>query len=275
MSNVKRESIQLVLCDMDGTLLLPDHSISAANVRAVKQLQDAGVHFTLASGRPPRAMREQIAQLGIKLPTAAFNGGVLVDAQGHYLLSHHVPIAAVRHTLALLSDYPVDVWVFADDQWYLKSTEGPMVAHEQSAMGYAPVVVESFEPHLHRVDKIVGASRDAELLIELEQQLHGLLEGEALASRSQAFYLDVTALKANKGDALVALADLMAVSLRHTMAIGDGGNDPAMFAKAGLSVAMGQADESIRKQADEVTGSNVEDGVAQAIERFILNIGSQ
>ncbi len=59
------------------------------------------------------------------------------------------------------------------------------------------------------------------------------------------------------------------------MAIGDGGNDPAMFAKAGLSVAMGQADESIRKQADEVTGSNVEDGVAQAIERFILNIGSQ
>ena len=150
-----------------------------------------------------------------------------------------------------------------------------MVAHEQSALGYAPVVVESFEPHLHRVDKIVGASRDAELLIELEQQLHGLLEGEALASRSQALYLDVTALKANKGDALVALADLMAVSLRHTMAIGDGGNDPAMFAKAGLSVAMGQADESIRKQADEVTGSNVEDGVAQAIERFILNIGSQ
>ena len=96
------------------------------------------------------------------------------------------------------------------------------------------------------------------------------MSGLAVASRSQACYLDITALKANKGDALVTLADFLNVPLSRTAAIGDGGNDPAMFHRAGLSIAMGQAPEEIRKQAMHVTASNVEDGVAQTIERFIL-----
>ena len=108
------------------------------------------------------------------------------------------------------------------------------------------------------------------MLVALEQQLQLLLSGEASASRSQARYLDITALKANKGDALATLAEHLGVPLARTVAIGDGGNDPAMFHRAGLSIAMGQADAHIREQAMHVTGSNVEDGVAQAIEQLIL-----
>ena len=270
MSDVKHDSIELVLCDMDGTLLRPDHTLSEATVKAVRQLQKTGVYFTLASGRPPRAMLDQIAQLDIKLPTAAFNGAVLVDANGRYLESHHLPVEAVRHSLKVLAAHPVDLWVFADDEWYLRDPNGPMVAHEKSALGYGPVWVDSFEPHVHRVDKIVAASHNVQLLIDLEHRLQRELTGKALASRSQAFYLDITALKANKGEALKALAQRLNVPLSRTMAIGDGGNDPAMFERAGLSIAMGQADESIRLQADHVTGTNVQDGVVQALERFIL-----
>ena len=270
MSGVKQEPIELVLCDMDGTLLLPDHTISPRNLAAVKALQAAGIHFTLATGRPPRAMREFIRQLGIELPTAGFNGGVLVNADGSYLQSHHLPYEAVLKTLALLAEHEVEVWVFADDEWLLRDPLGPMVAHEQQGLGYAPLAVESFEPYLHRVDKIVATTSNAPLLVELEQRLQLLLSGEASASRSQSRYLDITALKANKGDALVALAEHLGVPLERTVAIGDGGNDPAMFHRAGLSIAMGQADAQIREQAMQVTGSNVADGVAQAIERFIL-----
>lgn len=270
MSGVKQEPIELVLCDMDGTLLLPDHTISPRNLAAVKALQAAGIHFTLATGRPPRAMREFIRQLGIELPTAGFNGGVLVNADGSYLQSHHLPYEAVLKTLALLAEHEVEVWVFADDEWLLRDPLGPMVAHEQQGLGYAPLVVDSFEPYLHRVDKIVATTSNAPLLVALEQQLQLLLSGEASASRSQARYLDITALKANKGDALATLAEHLGVPLARTVAIGDGGNDPAMFHRAGLSIAMGQADAHIREQAMHVTGSNVEDGVAQAIEQLIL-----
>ena len=113
--------------------------VSEATVKAVRQLQKTGVYFTLASGRPPRAMLDQIAQLDIKLPTAAFNGAVLVDANGRYLESHHLPVEAVRHSLKVLAAHPVDLWVFADDEWYLRDPNGPMVAHEKSALGYGPV----------------------------------------------------------------------------------------------------------------------------------------
>ncbi|MNG26344.1 Sugar phosphatase YidA [compost metagenome] len=86
-------------------------------------------------------------------------------------------------------------------------------------------------------------------------------------------YLDVTAMQANKGDALATLAEFLGVSLGQTAAMGDGGNDPAMFHRAGLSIAMGQAEEAVKRQADVVTGANTEDGAAQAIERYILNAG--
>ena len=81
---------------------------------------------------------------------------------------------------------------------------------------------------------------------------------------------EVTSPQANKGQALVTLAAFLGVDLAHTAALGDGGNDPAMFHKAGLSIAMGQAQEEVRRQADRVTASNVDDGAAQAIERYIL-----
>ena len=97
-----------------------------------------------------------------------------------------------------------------------------------------------------------------------------LVEGQAQVSRSQPVYLDVTAMRANKGDALATLAGFLGVPLQQTAAMGDGGNDPAMFHRAGLSIAMGQAEEEVRRQADVVTGANTEDGAALAIERYIL-----
>jgi hydroxymethylpyrimidine pyrophosphatase-like HAD family hydrolase len=108
------------------------------------------------------------------------------------------------------------------------------------------------------------------LLIELEAQLLPKVEGQAQVSRSQPVYLDVTAMQANKGAALATLAEYLGVALEQTAALGDGGNDPAMFHRAGLSIAMGQAEEAVKRQADLVTGPNTEDGAAQAIERYIL-----
>ncbi|MNR59963.1 putative phosphatase YwpJ [compost metagenome] len=77
-------------------------------------------------------------------------------------------------------------------------------------------------------------------------------------------------MKANKGEALATLAAFLGVPLQKTAAMGDGGNDPAMFHVAGLSIAMGQAEEAVKRQADVVTGANTEDGAAQAIKRYIL-----
>jgi Cof subfamily protein (haloacid dehalogenase superfamily) len=259
---------------MDGTLLLPDHSLSQRTVDAVRSLREAGVLFSLATGRPPRAMLQQIEALGVDLPTAAFNGGTIVNPDGSVLVAHYLPVTVALITLTLFADVPdIEVWVFSGGDWLVKDPSGPMVPREQHGLGYPPVMVESFEPYLEQIDKIVATSHNTQLLIELEAQLLPQVEGQAQVSRSQPVYLDVTAMQANKGQALATLAEFVGVPLAQTAALGDGGNDPAMFHCAGFSIAMGQAEEAVKRQADVVTGANTEDGAAQAIERYILNAG--
>lgn len=270
MSAPSNHLIQLVLSDMDGTLLMPDHSLSPAVIEAVAQLRAAGVKFTLASSRPPRAMRQQIEALGIDLPTAAFNGGVLINADGSELQSHWVDRDAVDICLALFAEHALDVWVFADDQWLARDRKAEYFPKELHALGYEPLIVEDFTPYLDRVHKMVATSGNFQLLVDLEQQLQAPLHGKAIAARSQRYYLDITAVLANKGEALATLAERLGIELANTAVLGDGGNDVAMFKRAGFSVAMGQGEQVVREQADAVTASNAEDGVAQAIHQLIL-----
>jgi len=92
----------------------------------------------------------------------------------------------------------------------------------------------------------------------------------ATVLRSQLYYLDITHPKANKGDALIELAQAAGVPVARTAAIGDGSNDVPMFRQAGLAIAMGQAGAAVREAADRVTTSNQEDGLAQTIDQWIL-----
>ncbi|MBD1589239.1 HAD family hydrolase [Pseudomonas typographi] len=263
--------IRLVLSDMDGTLLMPDHSISQPVKDAVALLRSKGCRVSLASSRPPRAMRAQVQALGIDdVPTAAFNGGTLVKPDGSYLLQHFVEPVAVKRALALFAQYPVSVWLFADDQWLVTELAAHYLQREHAALGYGPTQVADFTPYLDRVDKIVATCADFALLERLEGLAQGALQGQALAARSQAYYLDITALQANKGDALASLAKHLGIGLEQTAAIGDGPNDVAMFRRAGLAIAMGQGSEEVIAQAGAVTGSNTEHGVATAITQYIL-----
>ncbi|MDH0744893.1 HAD family hydrolase [Pseudomonas sp. GD03842] len=262
--------IRFMLSDIDGTLLRPDHSLSQANIDAVRKLRDAGIRFTVASSRPPRAMRRQIEALGIDLPTVSFNGANIVNPDGSLLKAHRIDPVAARTSLDLFADQPVSVWVFADDQWLLLDPLGDYVEHERTTLGYDFVQVQHFDEYIDRIDKIVAASKDFELLKRLEAQLNPLIADTALAARSQAYYLDVTALEANKGAALATLADALGIPLAQAAAIGDAGNDVAMFARAGLAIAMGQAETGVKSHAHHVTGSNLEDGLAMAIERYVL-----
>lgn len=263
-------AIRLVLSDMDGTLLRRDHSLSPAVVEAVKKLQAAGVAFSLASSRPPRAMLEQARMLGVTAPIAGFNGGNLVYPDGRVLEAHTIAPKAVRAALAFFAEHPVDVWLFADGDWLLKSLGAAHLETERHALGYDAVQVEDFEPYLDRVDKIVATTADHALLEQLEVAIQPLVEGQAHAARSQPYYLDITALEADKGKALSRLARHLGVPLEETAVLGDGHNDVAMFKEAGLAIAMGQAGADVREAADVVTQSNEQDGVAVAIERFIL-----
>lgn len=270
MASLGLSELKLLVSDVDGTLVRPDKSLAPVTLEAVSRLHEAGIHFTLISARPPRALQHLVNELGIDVPFGAFNGGNIVSAEGEVLSRNQVPREAVVKALQGLAGEPVEVWLYADDLWLTMDPNGAYVPKETHTLGYGPTIVESFEPYMDRVDKIVAASAASERLVELETALSTSLAGLALAVRSQTYYLDVTALSANKGDGLAALAKHVGVSLAQTAAIGDGHNDIAMFNRAGVSIAMGQGAKEVLEQATYITSSNAEDGLAAAIDRFIL-----
>ena len=97
-----------------------------------------------------------------------------------------------------------------------------------------------------------------------------MIGGEATIVRSQPYYLDMTHPNADKGHAVAALCRRIGVDLRRTAVIGDALNDVAMFARAGFSIAMGQASDEVKARADAVTCANTMDGFANAVDRLIL-----
>ena len=130
--------------------------------------------------------------------------------------------------------------------------------------------MNDFEGALLAAHKIVGVSDDHALLARVETEMLAALGTAATAARSQAYYLDVTHPLANKGVGVRRLAALMGVPMAEIAVIGDGGNDVAMFQESGLSIAMGNASDEVKKHAHFVTGSNDEDGFADAVEKYVL-----
>ena len=133
-------------------------------------------------------------------------------------------------------------------------------------------MAEFDETEFGRALKIVGASHDHPRLAEIEDILQAELGGKALATRSQAYYLDGTNAGANKGGAVRGIAKAMGVPLDRVLTIGDGDNDTPMFDVGGFSVAMGNANSAVQALAAAVTDSCEEDGFAVAIERYVLNV---
>jgi Cof subfamily protein (haloacid dehalogenase superfamily) len=266
-------AIDLLVCDVDGTLVRSDKTVAPATERAVRRLRAAGIGFSAISARPARGMRYPIEVLDIDQPTGAFNGGTIVGPDGAILSAHRLSEATAAQTLALFTAQDVEIWVFADDQWLVVDPDGPFVPRERQAVGFEPVVLPDFGGAIHRVDKIVAASHDHALLARMEESTAAALAGQARAVRSQPYYLDVTAPQADKGHGLVALAQAAGVPLERVAVIGDGHNDVPMFERAGLAIAMGQAAPEVQAAARHVTTGNDADGVAHAIGRFILGDG--
>ncbi len=268
--NAPAGPIKLLISDVDGTLVTPDKVISPLARAAVRALSAAGVAFSVVSARPPRGLAKIAATLGLQLPYAAFNGGSLVSMDGDLIGAERLAVDTARTILKHLAERGIDAWVFAGDSWRLKDPAGPEVGRERKTVGFGPVVVSDFDDVIDQVDKIVGVCRDPILLSAVETEAPSWSNGRALVQRSQAYYLDFTAPLANKGHAVGAICEYAGIETAQTAVIGDMSNDLAMFRAAGFSIAMGQAPDAVKAEADVVTDANSAEGFAHAVERFVL-----
>jgi Cof subfamily protein (haloacid dehalogenase superfamily) len=237
----------------------------------VQRLKDAGIGFTIVSSRPTLGMRFLIEPLAIKLPIGSFNGSAIVDPQSNPIEQHLIPTSAVERSLEVLTEFGVDIWLFTNDLWLTRNGDGEYVPNEKRAIRADPTVVADFAPYLSVACKIVGASSDTALLQRCEAAIQQALGAQATAVRSQSYYLDITPPGCDKGTFVQAMAKRLGISTDAVATIGDMQNDLAMFKKSGLSFAMGNATDDVKKLATHVTASNEDEGFAGAIEMILKN----
>lgn len=261
--------VALVVSDVDGTLLTKDKVLTEGAQTAVKKLRAAGIGFTIVSSRPTIGMGFLLPPLAITLPIGAFNGSSIVDAQLKPVEQHLIPPATAQRSIDVLSEFGVDIWLFTNDQWLTRNPDGEYVPHEKRAIKHDPAIVTDFTPYVTKACKIVGASSDAALLQRCEAAMIEAVGAEATAVRSQTYYLDVTPPGHDKGTFVETIAKRMGVLLTEVATIGDMQNDLAMFAKSGISFAMGNATDDVKQRATHVTETNEHDGFAKAIEKVL------
>jgi len=148
------------------------------------------------------------------------------------------------------------------------------VPNEKRAIRADPTIVDDFSPYVSAACKIVGSSRDFELLVRCEAAMHEALGDQAFAVRSQDYYLDITPPGRDKGTFVTAMAQRLGIPLDAVATIGDMHNDVAMFKVSGLSIAMGNASDEVKSFASRVTTSNEEDGFANAMELILKENGN-
>jgi Cof subfamily protein (haloacid dehalogenase superfamily) len=263
--------IRLLLADVDGTLVTPEKALTEATIAAVNELDEAGVLFALTSGRPPRGMAMLIAPLRIRTPVAAFNGGELVASEDMAVIEQHaIPDRLLGPVVELIRGHGLDAWVYQGSDWYVQDPDGSHVAREAATVQFEPTVRADYEG-LRDAVKIVGVSDDQDAVARAAQAVHDRFGDHVSAARSQPYYVDVTHPRANKGGVADYLARRYDIPEAQIATIGDMPNDVLMFAKSGLSIAMGNADREVQRAARRVTGPNDRDGFAEAVRRFVLS----
>jgi Cof subfamily protein (haloacid dehalogenase superfamily) len=263
--------IRLVALDLDGTLISASLRVSERVKDAIARARTAGVNFTMVTGRMFAAAKPFARAIGIDGPIVCYQGAATyVVATGERLFHYPLPVSVTEDVLATALADGVRALGYHDDTLYADGTDAYTKEYTDLARVDAHVVgsLQDFFRE-RRSTKVVCVTdiRNADAYVE---RLKSLLGERAYVTRSQPQFVEVIDPGVDKGRALAAVAELYGVQIDETMAIGDSWNDVPLLAAAGFSVAMGTAPQELLARADAVVAGVERDGVAEAIERFVL-----
>jgi Cof subfamily protein (haloacid dehalogenase superfamily) len=256
--------------DLDGTLLNGE-TLSPRNRLAVKQASEAGYYVIIATARW-RQMAQRTANLiGIKgEPVIACSGAqVYCTTANNDIYDTRLPVAFVDRLFDICNQNRCIASATLDAHTWLKIDKEPAAEYLSDELNWVPQLPASAE-ELPRIATVQGTAT-----IDQVRQLHqdGFADSVNIFDSigpSGKTVITITAKLADKGIALERACRHLGIDPKGVIAFGDADNDIAMFRVAGRSVAMGQADDEVKKAATDVTSDNTEDGVAEYIESFLL-----
>lgn len=266
---VSSPRIRLVVSDVDGTLLHPEGVLSPVTYVALARLRQMGMKFSVSSARPSFGMLWLIRILQIDCLCSGLNGAILFYADDTIAAEKQLDPGTIEELTGRMQKHRLDVWLYTRDGWFVPRLSGPHVSHNSAALRTEPKryakICEVSAPIL----KVSGMSDRPADLAACATELRKDLSDRVSAVLSPPHHLDLTHPSADKGRAAAAIARAEGVQMDEVATIGDSPADLPMFRAGGLSIAMGQASEDVRRTATHVTRSNGDNGMAWAIEYLL------
>ena len=264
---------KLVAVDIDGTLLDSKRNLTPETMSAIHETVAAGVIFTICTGRPIQGVKPLIDKLGLDLPFITYNGAMIVMGKsGEILYAQTMRGEDAKTVYKLGKKLKTTVVIWANNNLYVEPL-GPEATAYASMSRTKPEPITDLEALLAQGVTKVLFYDEVETIRHFEQQVAPDVPPTVNYCTSQPFLLEFFDAKVSKANALARLSTYYGFAREETIAIGDGYNDLSMIEYAGLGIAMANAEDVIKQQADYVTLSNDENGVAHALYRFCLNKG--
>ncbi len=286
-------TVRLIALDVDGTLLTSAGEVAPAVREAISAAVESGVHVTLATGRRLPMAREIAAVLGFRVPLILHGGAVIQEsATGAVLYEDAIPPDVLQASFAIVRAHGYQPVLLESPAHGGRLYTGPLDADNRATREYLIVregVARTDHQTLPTLGNILSVAmfddelpplftlRDA-LAAALGERISRLIDRPVTATSSvRSFALDIFNAGCGKAKALAHLAAQEGVTLAETMVIGDYLNDLEMLTAVrdagGVAVAMGNAEPELKAVATAIVSTNDEDGVAEAIQRFVLEEG--
>lgn len=266
---------KFLVLDVDGTLLNDEREISKRTLAALLKVQQMGVRIVLASGRPtyglmPLAKTLELGNYGGFV--LSYNGCQIIKAQnGEILFERRINPEMLPYLEKKARKNGFAIFTYHDDTLITDSPDNEYIKNEALLNNLKIIREDEFSTAIDFAPcKCMLVSDKEKALIGLEQHWEKRLAGTLDAFRSEPYFLEVVPCGVNKANTLGALLEHLGVTREEVIAVGDGVCDVTMLQLAGMGVAMGHSQDSVKVCADYVTASNEEDGVALAVEKLIL-----
>lgn len=243
-----QHDIKLIALDMDGTLLNSKHEVSPGNRQAIKEAMEKGIHVVLSTGRPLSNCRDYATSLELSSYLITVNGSEIWGENGELVERHVIDPDIIEWLQHLAQTHDTMFWAVSSVGYWRSSV--PNDVHQYSWL------------------KFGFNTEDDEKRAKIWQQLMNNKRLEV--SNSSPTNIEVNAKGVNKAQAIRNICRRLGISMEEVMTAGDSLNDLAMITEAGCGIAMGNAQETVKKAANWVTATNDEDGVALAIKKFAL-----
>lgn len=265
-------NFKMVCLDIDGTLLNSNHQItkevkSAINIVA----NEKNIPVILVSARMPKGITFLQRELKIEQPIICYSGALVLDKYGEILSKEFIDVLDLQEIYEVTYMYDIHMSLYKDNEWYIEEMDY-WAKQESEITNIAPKItnfnelIQLWEKEGTGPNKILCMA-DPNKIIFLKENIK---DNDLNIYPSKSTYLEIMPTNASKTSAINILQKEFDVEKPEIIAMGDNYNDIDMLEYAGLGIAMGNAPEEVKKHANYITSTNDEDGVAEALKKYIL-----